>query len=115
MKDTKTSKEEIIKRYILLVIGLFFSAIGVAVTKRGDLGVSPISSAANVVAEKFSFFTLGNWLIVWNCILIVGQIVILRKNLIQFSCCKYRFPFCSAGLPISEYGALPLFPLKCIP
>lgn len=74
------TKTEIFKRYVLLVIGLFFSALGVAVTKRGDLGVSPISSVANVIAEKFSFFTLGSWLIVWNCILIIGQIVLLRKK-----------------------------------
>lgn len=74
------TKTEILKRYVLLVIGLFFSALGVAVTKRGDLGVSPISSVANVIAEKFSFFTLGNWLIVWNCVLIIGQILLLRKK-----------------------------------
>lgn len=73
-------KKEVIKRYILLVIGLFFSAMGVAVTKRGDLGVSPISSVANVIAERFSFFTLGSWLILWNCVLIAGQIMILRKK-----------------------------------
>lgn len=76
----KMTKSEILKRYILLVIGLFFSAIGVAVTKHGDLGVSPISSVANVVAERFNFFSLGNWLIIWNCVLIVGQIILLRKK-----------------------------------
>ena len=76
----KMSKQELVKRYILLVIGLFFSALGVAITKRGDLGVSPISSVANVVAEKFSFFSLGSWLIVWNCVLILGQMIVLRKN-----------------------------------
>lgn len=80
MEATKMTKTEILKRYVLLVIGLFFSAIGVAVTKRGDLGVSPISSVANVIAERFTFFTLGNWLIVWNCVLIVGQIILLRKK-----------------------------------
>lgn len=56
MEKTKMATGEILKRYILLVIGLFFSVIGVAVTKRGDLGVSPISSVANVIAERFSFF-----------------------------------------------------------
>lgn len=38
------SKNEIIKRYVLFVISLFFAALGVAFTKRGELGVSPISS-----------------------------------------------------------------------
>lgn len=80
METIKLNRAELLKRYILLAAGLFFSAVGVAVTKRGDLGVSPISSVANVIAEKFSFLSLGNWLIVWNCVLIVGQILILRKN-----------------------------------
>ena len=35
------SKKEIAKRYILLVISLFFSAVGVAFTKKAELGVSP--------------------------------------------------------------------------
>lgn len=74
------SKNETAKRYILFVISLFFAALGVAFTKRAELGVSPISSVANVMSYKFSSFSLGTWLIIWNCILILGQIVILRKN-----------------------------------
>ncbi len=74
------SKRELIKRYLLLVISLFFSALGVAFTKKGELGVSPISSVANVMSYKFSSLSLGTWLIIWNCILILGQILILRKK-----------------------------------
>ena len=74
------SKKETVKRYILIIISLFFSALGVAVTKHGELGVSPISSVANVLSYKFSSMSLGTWLIIWNCILIVGQVLILRKN-----------------------------------
>lgn len=73
-------KKEIIKRYILFIISLFFAALGVAFTKRGELGVSPISSVANVLSLKFSALSMDSWLIIWNCVLIVGQIVILRKN-----------------------------------
>ncbi len=74
------SKTEIIKRYILFIFGLFFAAIGVAFTKHGELGVSPISSVANVLSCKFNALSLGSWLIIWNCILIVGQIVVLKKK-----------------------------------
>ena len=74
------SKTEIAKRYVLFMISLFFSALGVAFTKHGELGVSPISSVANFMSYKFNFFSLGTWLIIWNCFLIIGQIVILRKN-----------------------------------
>lgn len=78
--DTKRSTMETAKRYLLCIIGLFFSALGVAMTKRGELGVSPISSVANVMSLNFSQLSLGNWLIIWNCVLILGQIVILRKK-----------------------------------
>ncbi len=74
------SKKEQTKRYITFIIGLFISALGVAITKKGELGVSPISSVANVMSFRFPVLTLGNWLIVWNCVLILGQILILRKK-----------------------------------
>lgn len=79
-------KKEIAKRYGLLVLGLFFAALGVALTKRGELGVSPISSVANVMSYQFTDLTLGSWLILWNCVLILGQILLLRRKFqpIQF-------------------------------
>ena len=74
------SKAEIAKRYVLFVISLFFSALGIAFSKHGELGISPISSVANVLGEKFTFLSVGTWLVIWNCVLIAGQIVILRKD-----------------------------------
>lgn len=74
------SKSEIIKRDVLFIISLFFSALGVAFTKHAELGVSPISSVANVMSCKFDSLSLGVWLIIWNCVLIAGQIIILRKK-----------------------------------
>lgn len=74
------STKEIAKRYTLFIFSLFFAAIGVAVTKHGELGVSPISSVANVLSCKYTALSLGWWLIIWNCVLILGQIVIRRKE-----------------------------------
>lgn len=74
------TKSETVKRYVLFIISLFFAALGVAFTKRGELGVSPISSVANVMSCKFDALSLGTWLIIWNGILIVGQIAILGKR-----------------------------------
>ncbi len=73
-------KTELVKRYLLFIISLFFAALGVAFTKHGELGVSPISSVANVMSCKFTSLSLGTWLIIWNCVLIAGQIIILRRN-----------------------------------
>lgn len=73
-------KKELIKRYALFIVSLFVSALGVAITKKGELGVSPISSVGNVMSLKFSAVSLGKWLIIWNCLLILGQIVLLRRK-----------------------------------
>ncbi len=32
------------------------------------------------MSYKFPALSMGNWLIVWNCVLIIGQIIILRKK-----------------------------------
>lgn len=109
------TKKEMVKRYILLIIGLFLSALGIAFTKHGGLGVSPISSVPNVLNCKFTYFTLGTWLIIWNCILIVGQIIVLRKNfkLIQLLQIPLSFLFgyftdfglwCVSALPADRYA-----------
>lgn len=74
------SKKELFKRYILFIISLFFCGVGIAFTKHAELGVSPISSLANVISIKFDFISFGSWLIVSNLILLLGQIILLRRN-----------------------------------
>ena len=71
---------ELTKRYILFIISLFFSGVGVAFTKSGELGVSPISSVANVLSLRFDAISIGTWLTITNCILLLGQILLLRRS-----------------------------------
>lgn len=73
-------KKELFRRYLLFIVCLFFMGLGVALTKHGELGVSPISSVANVVSIKFDFLSFGTWLTISNCILLLGQILLLRRN-----------------------------------
>lgn len=54
--------------------------LGIALTKHAELGVSPISSIANVISIKFTFFSFGTWLMLSNLFMILGQIVLLRRN-----------------------------------
>ena len=72
--------KETIKRYLLFIISLFISAEGIALTRHAELGVSPISSIANVVSYKLPSLSFGVLLIIWNCILILVQIIVLRKD-----------------------------------
>lgn len=111
------SKIEITKRYALFIISLFFAALGVAFTKHGELGVSPISSVANVMSYKFSSLSLGTWIIIWNCFLIVGQILILRKkfHLIQLLQVPLSFLFgwfTDFGMWIVSFIPTDLYPIR---
>lgn len=113
------TKKEIAKRYILFIISLFFAALGVAFTKHGELGVSPISSVANVLSFKFPSFTLGTWLIIWNCILIIGQIIILKNKfqLIQLLQIPLSFLFgyfTDFGLWIVSFIPAHTYPIRLI-
>lgn len=106
--------KETVKRYILFIISLFFAALGVAITKHGELGVSPISSVANVMSSRSNSLSLGNWLIIWNCILILGQVLLLKSDfrLIQLLQIPLSFLFgiftdfgmwCVSYIPVANY------------
>lgn len=72
--------KEIIKRYVLFVISLFFIGFGIALTKHAQLGVTPYSTVANIVSIKFTNLSFGTWLIISNYFLLLLQIIILGKN-----------------------------------
>lgn len=73
-------KTEIAKRYLLFIISLFFIGLGIGFAKRAELGISPISSLANVMSERFTFMSLGTWLLIANMLFLLAQILILRRN-----------------------------------
>ena len=68
-----------LKRYIIFMVGLFISSLGVSLVTKANLGTSPISSISYVLSLNFPF-TLGNFTIFFSLILIVLQLLILRKN-----------------------------------
>ncbi|MCQ2597322.1 MAG: Cof-type HAD-IIB family hydrolase [Treponema sp.] len=75
-----TVKKSFIIRFVVFVVGLFVMGLGVALTKTGGLGVSPVSSIPNIMSIKFPVLTIGNWLIIANCCLILGQVLVLRRD-----------------------------------
>ena len=78
--SSNSDKTLFLKRLALLIVGLFLSSLGVALLKKAALGVSPISSAANVASIAVPDLSLGTWLIIWNCVLILAQFLILRRD-----------------------------------
>ena len=64
----------------LFILGMFVSCYGIAVTTRGDLGTSPISSPAYVTSLVNPKITFGMATFVLNVIFLLGQIVMLKKK-----------------------------------
>lgn len=82
---TKNRAFSLAKRQLLLLISLFFLALGVALCVRSDLGSSVISSApyAFFLAGKQGLvpgLTLGMYTNLLNVLLVAGQIVVLRHR-----------------------------------
>lgn len=73
------------RRQLLLLLSLFFLALGVALCVRSDLGSSVISSApyAFFLAGKDGIvpgWTLGMYTNLLNVLLVIGQIIVLRRR-----------------------------------
>ena len=83
----------IIRRYLLLLVGLAIMAFGVAFSIKASLGTSPISSVPYVVS-LFAPLTVGTATIIMHCVFILLQILILRK--------KYR-PIQLMQLPVAFF------------
>lgn len=67
------------KRYLIFLMGLFFSSLGVSVVTKAALGTSPISSIPYVLSLNYPF-TLGEFTVVFSVFLVALQLLILRRN-----------------------------------
>lgn len=72
-------KNEILKRTIFLLCGLFILSFGVALSIKADLGTSPISSLP-YVASIITPLTVGQLTIIMHCVFILLQKMILKKQ-----------------------------------
>ncbi|MBQ1470886.1 MAG: DUF2752 domain-containing protein [Eubacterium sp.] len=74
-------KEHLVRRYITFLAGLFFVSLGIAMTTRSALGTSPISAIPYTLSLILPGLTMGNWTILFNYLLVVGQLLILRRSI----------------------------------
>lgn len=66
-------------RVLIYVLGLFFMAIGVAISVNANLGISPVNSLPYVISQ-ISGFALSSCVIGVFTVYIVAQIVLLRRK-----------------------------------
>ncbi|WP_151197440.1 YitT family protein [Eggerthella sp. YY7918] len=76
MATTKT----IVMRACLLSVGILIMSAGIALITKTYLGTSPISSFGYVLSIAFPQISYGVFMTAWNIVLLLGQVVILRRN-----------------------------------
>lgn len=75
----KSKPGNIIKQFLCYVLGLLIITIGINVSKMSNLGISPVSSIPRA-CERIWGFTLGTTTMIVYVFLVLGQIIILRKD-----------------------------------
>ncbi len=82
-------KNKYLLRIPIFIVGLFFMALGVALSIKADLGVSPVSCIPYVGSLRWTQLSIGSLTVVMNVLIMIMQMCLLRRNyklfqLIQF-------------------------------
>lgn len=85
-------KQNILNQSIVFIFGLFIMAVGVVLSVKADLGVSPISCVPYVYSLTFPL-TLGQTTIILNVLLIFLQMLLLRKRYRLFQLVQFPVVF----------------------
>lgn len=67
-------------RTLLMLAGIVVMALGIDIVVRAALGNSPISACPNVLSLAFTQVSFGVFMLVWQCVLVLAQVVILRRD-----------------------------------
>lgn len=73
------SKQELFRRYVFFVVGLFVNSLGISFITKANLGTSPISSIPYTLSLGFPL-SLGMFTMIFSVLLMEIQLVILRKR-----------------------------------
>ena len=67
-------------RWCLLAIGIVVMALGIVIVTKSATGNTPISSTGYVLSVAFPSVSYGVFMLAWNILLLLGQVVILRRH-----------------------------------
>ena len=70
--------KKLIIRYIMLVLGVSIMSLGIALSLKSTLGTPPISCIPAVLAVAFPF-SVGEFTILFNALLVLFHIALLKK------------------------------------
>lgn len=72
--------KELSVRISVLIIGMLILSLGVAVSILGGLGTTPIACVPYVISLGLTYFTVGEWTILFHTFLVIGQFILLKSN-----------------------------------
>lgn len=75
----KSKPVNLVKQFVCYVFGLFLISIGINFSKMSNLGITPVSSIPRA-CEQIWGFTLGVTTMIIYILLVVLQLIILRKR-----------------------------------
>lgn len=73
------SRDELLRRYFVFTVSLFFIALGVSLITRSLVGTSPISSIPYVLSCN-SMLSMGTFIFILNLALMAGQMMMLGRR-----------------------------------
>ena len=68
------------KRLFVYCLGLFIMALGVSLSVKSNLGVSPVNSIPKVLSEIFTQLSMGAWTTIIFCCFILIQLLVLKRE-----------------------------------
>ncbi|WP_035757625.1 YczE/YyaS/YitT family protein [Granulicoccus phenolivorans] len=95
--DTQSRVRNYLVRYGFFVVGIFLMSLGVALTVRAGIGTTPISSLPVVFSTAFPL-SLGTTTVIINVLLIILQILLLRRDYPRFQLWQLPAGFLFGGL-----------------
>ena len=107
---TGSRRLPLIKRYLLLCAGLVIMAFGVAFSIKAGLGTSPISSLPYTVS-LFAPLTVGTATIALHCVLILLQILLLRRRYDPIQ--LIQLPVAVAFGYLTDFGVWAILGISC--
>ena len=99
-------KKKMILRYLIFLIGLFFTGTGIALTIKSEIGSTPMSIVPLVLSSVLPL-SFGQMNFIWSLSFVFVQMLILgkeftKKQYIQFLICLIFGLFIDLGLKIFE-------------
>ena len=75
----RANAQNLLLRYLTFFIGIFIMSLGIAMTVHARIGTTPISSIPLVMSHATPF-TLGQYTVAINVVLLLAQILVLRRR-----------------------------------